>query len=89
MYTCKVHAYEGFYEDLARQNIVARLFQRQLGFRLRHTWVSGWSLMGSSHRRSVLGHYLGCCTVCSGTSAHRPCFDLSAYHLSVHHFLSI
>jgi hypothetical protein len=33
-------AFEGFYEDLARQNIVARLFQRQLGFRRRHTWVS-------------------------------------------------
>ena len=23
------------------------------------------------------GHYLGCCTVCLVTSAHRPCFDLS------------
>jgi hypothetical protein len=23
------------------------------------------------------GHYLGRCTVCLGTSAHRPCFDLS------------
>jgi hypothetical protein len=46
--------YERFYEDLARQNIVARLFQRQLGFRRRHTWVSVWSHMGFSHRRSVL-----------------------------------
>jgi hypothetical protein len=45
---------EGFYEDLARQNIVARLFQRQLGFRRRHTWVSVWSHMGFSHCRSVL-----------------------------------
>jgi hypothetical protein len=46
--------YEGFYEDLARQSIVARLSQRQLGFRRRHTWVSVWSHMGFSHRRSVL-----------------------------------
>jgi hypothetical protein len=27
----EVHAHEGFYEDLARQITVARLFQRQLG----------------------------------------------------------
>jgi hypothetical protein len=27
-----MHAYEGFCEDLARQNTVARLFQRQPGF---------------------------------------------------------
>ena len=27
------HAYEGFCEDLARQNTVAHLFQLQLGFR--------------------------------------------------------
>jgi hypothetical protein len=66
--------YEGFYEDLARQNIVARLFQRQLCFRRRHTWVSVWSHMGFSHRRSA---------VCLGTSAHRPCFDLSVHHFSV------
>jgi hypothetical protein len=39
-------AEEGFYEDLARQNIVARLFQRQLDFQRRHTWVSVWSHMG-------------------------------------------
>jgi hypothetical protein len=59
MYTCllratghayEAHAYEGLYEDLARQNTVARLSQRQLGF----TWVSVWSHMGFSHRRSVL-----------------------------------
>jgi hypothetical protein len=48
------HASEGFYEDLARQNIVARLFQRQLGFRHRHTWISVWSHMGFSHRCSIL-----------------------------------
>ena len=33
----EVHAHEGFCEDLARQITVARLFQRQLGFRRRHT----------------------------------------------------
>jgi hypothetical protein len=42
----EVHAYEGFYENLACQNKVARLFQRQLGFWCRH--------MGLSHRRIVL-----------------------------------
>src|SRR5271154_2340254 len=36
--------------------------------------------MGFSHRRS---HYLGRCTVCLGTSAHRPCFDLSVCLQSV------
>jgi len=30
----EIHAYEGFCEDLARQITVARLFQRQLGFRV-------------------------------------------------------
>jgi hypothetical protein len=45
-HTHEVHAHEGFYEDLARQNTVARLFQRQLG--------SVWSHMGFSHRRGVL-----------------------------------
>jgi hypothetical protein len=30
-YVCQC-AYEGFYKDVARQNIAARLFQRQLGF---------------------------------------------------------
>jgi hypothetical protein len=47
-------SYEGFCEDLARQSTVAHLFQRQLGFRRRHTWVSVPSHMGFSHRRSVL-----------------------------------
>ena len=45
---------EGFYEDLARQITVARLFQRQLGFRRRHTWVSTLSHMGFSDHRGVL-----------------------------------
>jgi hypothetical protein len=33
-------AYEGFCEDLARQNAVAHLSQLQLRFRRRHIWVS-------------------------------------------------
>ena len=33
-------AYEGFCEDLARQNTVAHLSQLQLRFRRRHIWVS-------------------------------------------------
>jgi hypothetical protein len=33
-------ANEGFYEDLARQNIVTHLFQLQLGLRRRRIWVS-------------------------------------------------
>jgi len=32
--------FEGFYKDLARQYIVAHLFQLQLGFRLCRIWVS-------------------------------------------------
>src|ERR1700726_4157708 len=35
------------------------------------------SHMGCSHRCSVLKAYLGRRTACLGTSAHRPCFDLS------------
>jgi len=54
MHACKMYAYEGFYEDLVRQNTVARLFQRRLGYRHRHIWISVWSHMGFSHRRSVL-----------------------------------
>jgi len=34
------HANEGFCEDLARQNVVARLSQLYLRFRRRHIWVS-------------------------------------------------
>jgi hypothetical protein len=37
VYPHEIHAYEFFCEDLARQINVARLFQRQLGFRCRHT----------------------------------------------------
>ena len=36
----EMHAYEGFCEDLARQNTVAHLSQLQLRFRRRHIWVS-------------------------------------------------
>jgi hypothetical protein len=50
----EVHAYEGFCEDLARQNTVAHLSQLQLGFRRRRIWVSASSHMGFSHRRGVL-----------------------------------
>ena len=46
VYPNELYAFEGFYEDLARQNKVARLFQRQLGFWRRH--------MGFGHRRNVL-----------------------------------
>jgi hypothetical protein len=54
MHTCEMHAYEGFCEDLARQNTVAHLSQRQLGFWHCRIWVSVLSYMGFSHRRSVL-----------------------------------
>jgi len=40
MHTSKRHAYEGFCEDLARQNTVAHLSQLQLGFRRCRIWVS-------------------------------------------------
>jgi hypothetical protein len=50
----KMHAYEGFYEDLARQNTVAPLSQLQLWFRRRRIWVSVLSHMGFSHHRGVL-----------------------------------
>jgi hypothetical protein len=46
--------FEGFYEDLARQNTVALLFQLQLWFRRRRIWVSMLSHMGFSRRRGVL-----------------------------------
>jgi hypothetical protein len=48
------HAYEGFCEDLARQNTVTHLSQLQLRFRRRHIWVSMLSHMGFSRRRGVL-----------------------------------
>jgi hypothetical protein len=47
-------AYEGFCEDLARQNAVAHLPQLQLRFRHRHIWVSMLSHVGFSHHRGVL-----------------------------------
>jgi hypothetical protein len=50
----EMHAYEGFCEDLARQNTAERLFQLQLGFRHCRIWVSTLSHMGFIHRRSVL-----------------------------------
>jgi hypothetical protein len=44
IYACEMHAYEmayeGFCEDLARQNTVAYLSQLQLRFRRCHIWVS-------------------------------------------------
>jgi hypothetical protein len=68
---------EGFCEDLARQNAVTQLSQLQLRFRRRHM---GFYVVAYGFQ-SPLGcpkdYYLGCCTVCLGTSAHRPCFDLS------------
>ena len=83
--TTKMHAYEGFCEDLARQNTVAHLFQLQLGFRRCRVWVSVLSHMGFSLRRSVLkATILGHCTVCLGIKAHRPCLDLSVYLQSVY-----
>ena len=54
MHAREVHAYEGFCEDLARQNVVAQLSQLQVRFRRRHIWVSMLSHMGFSHRRGVL-----------------------------------
>jgi hypothetical protein len=69
-------AHEGFCEDLARQNAVARMSQFQLLFRRCHIWVSVIAV-------GPKDHCLGRCTVCLGTSAHRPCFDLSIYLQSV------
>ena len=40
VYIHEIHAYEGFCEDLARQNAVAQLSQVQVRFRRRHIWVS-------------------------------------------------
>ena len=36
----EMHAYEGFCEDLARHNTVARRFPATARFRRRHIWVS-------------------------------------------------
>jgi hypothetical protein len=40
MHTYEMRAYEGFCEDLERQNAVAHLSQLQLRFRRCHIWVS-------------------------------------------------
>src|SRR3954453_10800452 len=76
-HTYEGHAYEGFYEDLARQNTVARRVSASQVSALSHMgfYVVAYGFQSSSW--SPKYHYLGCCTVCLGTSAHRPCFDLS------------
>jgi len=52
-HACEMHAYEGFCEDLARQNTAAHLSQLQLGFRRCRILVM-LSHMGFSHRCGVL-----------------------------------
>src|SRR5947207_13395577 len=47
-----------------------------MGHVLSH-WVTCYHIWVCSHRCSVLKAYLGRRTACLGTSAHRPCFDLS------------
>jgi hypothetical protein len=103
VHTYEIHAHEGFCEDLAPSHSCPRSRYGfgvvTYGFLCCHIWVSMLSHMGfyvvAYGFQSPLGypkdHYLGRCTVCLGTSAHRPCFDLSVfslsvYHLSVHHF---
>jgi hypothetical protein len=66
----EIHAYEGFCEDLARQATVTRLPQLRLG-----SGVVAYGFQSPLWRPK--GQYLGRCTVYLGTSAHRPCFDLS------------
>jgi hypothetical protein len=69
-------ANEGFCEDLARQNTVsvpapaAVSASSHMGF-----YVVAYGFQSSPW--CPKGHYLGRCTVCLGTNAHRPCFDLS------------
>jgi hypothetical protein len=46
------------------------------GYVLSH-WVTCYHIWVFSRRCSVLKAYLGRRTACLGTSAHRPCFDLS------------
>src|ERR1700722_10875859 len=62
------------------------------GYVLSH-WVTCYHIWVFSCRCSVLKAYLGRRTACLGTSAHRPCFDLSVYlsvfNLSVYPHLSI
>jgi hypothetical protein len=64
------NASEGFCEDLARQNTVAIYPSSSYGF-----GVVTYGFQSSPW--CPKGHYLGRCTVCLGTSAYRPCFDLS------------
>src|ERR1700733_11704164 len=47
-----------------------------MGYVLSH-WVTCYHIWVFSRRCSVLKAYLGRRTACLGTSAHRPCFDLS------------
>src|SRR3981189_2190801 len=47
-----------------------------MGHVLSH-WVTCYHIWVCSHRCSVLKAYLGRRTAYLGTSAHRPCFDLS------------
>jgi hypothetical protein len=47
-----------------------------MGHVLSH-WVTCYHIRVYSHRCSVLKAYLGRRTACLGSSAHRPCFDLS------------
>jgi hypothetical protein len=77
----EVHTYEGFCEDLARQTIVTHLSQLRLGFRRCRILVYVVTYGFQSPLWRPKGQYLGRCTVCLGISAHRPCFDLSVYHL--------
>src|ERR1700733_13305951 len=55
-------------------------------------WVTCYYIWVFSRRCSVLKAYLGRRTACLGTSAHRPCFDLSVclsvFNLSVYHLIA-
>ena len=62
-----------------------------MGHVLSH-WVTCYHIGVFSRRCSVLKAYLGRRTACLGTSAHRPCFDLSVclsvFNLSVYHLIA-
>jgi hypothetical protein len=66
-----------FCEDLARQNTVPICPSSSYSFGV---VTYGFQSLPWCPK----GHYLGRCTVCLGTSAHRPCFDPSVHHFSVH-----
>ena len=70
IHACEMHAYEGFCEDLARQNIVAHLSQLQLGFGV-VTYGLRLSHMGYvlSHM-GTCGHIWGTCDHIWGTCCH-------------------